>query len=203
MAVLTVSSNCQNEEDIKALDFVRTTIWRPGLLDRGDKARFVEKVARYGLGLILNVVAVSPTIYWAVLCAVTLSRICLSRGWLMLCGCKRSTFSRMKMPLSRWRSSPTRRSTPSQRSSENEATQLFISFPVFALLSQCSPLHSVLAWTQRRRHCYIAPFPGPYPVLPSQGFVIVRRCPLARAEAVVGNGVRGVVARKSASLLPS
>lgn len=37
----------QNEEDIKEMDFARTTIWRPGLLGRGDKARLVEKLAKY------------------------------------------------------------------------------------------------------------------------------------------------------------
>ena len=29
------------------MDFARTTIWRPGLLGRGDKARLVEKLAKY------------------------------------------------------------------------------------------------------------------------------------------------------------
>jgi hypothetical protein len=42
-----VASSRQNEEDIKAMNFARTVIWRPGLLGRGDKARLVEKLAKY------------------------------------------------------------------------------------------------------------------------------------------------------------
>lgn len=36
------------EEGVKALGFTRTAIWRPGLLDRGDLVRGVEK---FGLAL--------------------------------------------------------------------------------------------------------------------------------------------------------
>jgi len=35
------------EEEIKAMSFIRTTIWRPGLLARGDKSRMVEWLASY------------------------------------------------------------------------------------------------------------------------------------------------------------
>ena len=34
----------QVEEGVEALGFPRTAIWRPGLLDRGDRARGVERV---------------------------------------------------------------------------------------------------------------------------------------------------------------
>ena len=39
----------QVEEGVEALGFPRTAIWRPGLLDRGDRARGVERV---GLALV-------------------------------------------------------------------------------------------------------------------------------------------------------
>ena len=35
---------CQVEEALKEIHFSKTSIFRPGLLERGDKKRFVEKV---------------------------------------------------------------------------------------------------------------------------------------------------------------
>lgn len=35
------------EENIKALDFARTSIYRPGLINRGELMRTVETIAHY------------------------------------------------------------------------------------------------------------------------------------------------------------
>lgn len=37
----------QAEESVKSAGFSRTAIFRPGLLDRGDKARALEKVGSW------------------------------------------------------------------------------------------------------------------------------------------------------------
>lgn len=34
---------CQVEEALKEMHFLKTSIFRPGVLDRGDKSRFVER----------------------------------------------------------------------------------------------------------------------------------------------------------------
>ena len=41
---LYMKTKGQTEEDLKALGFPVTTIWRPGMLGRGSKARFWERV---------------------------------------------------------------------------------------------------------------------------------------------------------------
>ncbi|CAM9827922.1 unnamed protein product [Phaeothamnion confervicola] len=35
------------EEAVKVAGFDRVSVWRPGLLGRGDKARLVERIAGY------------------------------------------------------------------------------------------------------------------------------------------------------------